>query len=176
MQATQIKLGSDYAVHYKGQTVAFRAEEMVTTRTTRDTSNEVVGYLSDVKNEEGKTPKVKYAVADILGPLEAYRDLMAAKAKAKADAQAAADALEAKKQKAAILLANAIGVYAVPDRKGYSSRDADYRIKAEGPNVSAGYSNIDVNEKAIDYLIAYLEKQGVSPVDKGVEAMDEEEA
>lgn len=176
MQASQIKLGGEYAVHYKGQNAAFRADEIISHRNTKGTVNYVAGYMIGEKDENGLVVKVQYEVANILGPIEAYRELMAAKAKAKADAEATTAAAEAKKKKAAVLLANAIGVYAIQDRGFASRRDADQRIMQEGPNVSATYSSVEVSTKALDYLIAYLEAQGVSPVDRGIDAMEEEEA
>lgn len=164
MQASRITFGKEYAVTYKGELKALRAIEMVTTRNSKGAENKVGGTIAGVFQEGdpayGKHLKmIYYPVADILDEIEKYQKLMDEKAQREAEAKAKEDAATAKKQKVAMLLAKAVGVNVLPDTSYGSKYD---RSLKDGPCIVAGYSEVEINSKAYDAVIAYLEKQGVT--------------
>jgi hypothetical protein len=141
MQASKIQLGQTYAAQGGFD---FRATGIITVKRGSSTTNYVEGVKLPTDDE---IVEVKVEVKDIIDTAETHarlrREAEELQAKLKAEKQAAAD----KRAKATRLLAKAIGVIADPT--------GDYRVK--GPKVYSKYAGIEVEEEALDALIAYLE-------------------
>jgi len=166
MQATKIRFGKEYAVTYQGTIHALRVDEIINIKSSEHpSSNYVAGTLTTIAAEDDPG-RVKYPVADVLDEIEAYRELVAEKARQKLEAEALIAARIAKKERAATLLAHAIGVHVI-----FETRSGDYQTIKHLPHVSAThFDSIGINEKALDALIDYLEAQGVTaPVEDELE-------
>jgi hypothetical protein len=152
VQASKIVINKEYAVNVRGEPepVAFLVSEVLTVRG-RNTNSFVVGYYGE-PNEEGQRPAVKVSVEAVIGELDTVTALRDRKKAEEAEAKAANDARIAKFQKAAHMLATAIGVTYFEDRygPGYSTVDKQ-------GSVYPGGNTVQINEKALDQLIAFLE-------------------
>jgi hypothetical protein len=149
MQTSKIELGQTYAT----KTFDFRATGIVTVRRNKSTTNYVEGV--QVKPDPGEAIiEVKVEPRDIIDTVE-ERDRLQREAKAREEAlEARKAAEEAKRHKAATLLAAAIGV-TVAERRDY---------RAKGPLVRTDYTGIEVNDEALDALIAFVEKVSAGEV------------
>jgi hypothetical protein len=165
MLANKIQFGKEYAVHYQGKLHSLRVTEMHNIRTGEHNAvNYVVGDITTAVRDTmtGALPGLKLAVADVLGEVEAYRELVEEKARQKREADALIEAATAKKELAVALLAKAIGVHAI-----LTTKAGNYAQMVQEPHVSASsYSGIVVDVKAYDALINFLTGVGVTVGEK----------
>lgn len=160
MQASKITLGNEYAVAYDKKIHRFRATEITTQKSLHGTTNLIGGYINGVTDDDGKPKLIRFEVARILDEANKYEHLQAEKQREADAAKAKEDARLARLHKAGQLLGKAIGVHAIVN--GYGDRTSEDKAAERGPRIEAYYNRVEVSEQALDQLIEYFEKQGVT--------------
>ena len=101
MLANKIQFGKEYAVHYQGKLHSSRVTgDAQHPHREHNAVNYVVGDITTAVRDTmtGALPGLKLAVADVLGEVEAYRELVEEKARQQREADALIEAATAKKE------------------------------------------------------------------------------
>lgn len=148
MQANQIKFGQQYVANVNGEQVIFQPTEMITNRTSARTVNRVRGFVGLTEDPEtGVRPTAEIEVSAVLDTIDKHKALMEEKAKEEADRKAKQAEAVALMDRAAKLLAKALGTTVF-----------DYGSRADG-FVKKGYGGVEVLREGLPALIAFLEKK-----------------
>lgn len=148
MQANQIKFGQHYVANVNGKQVIFQPTDMITNRNSAGTVNRVKGYVGLAEDPEtGTRPTAEIEVSAVLDTIDKHKALMEEKAKLEADRKAQQAEAVATMNRAANLLAEALGTTIF-----------DYGSDKDG-FVKKSYSGVEVMREGLPALIAFLEKK-----------------